>query len=203
LVEISICFYFVCEIFGWAIIHLNVYEIFFFSFAFPNVQNYIWLKYNRYHIDNKKIPANFLFYASIIKIMVFFLLFFFFILIFIINYTYGNKDFNMFNLWGVILTLTLHNNDTTPRHNGVEGKWFLYTKCTINVQHPFIWGGLHTLWGPPHVKGCCTFVVGVMYNYHYSEWSLCVGPTSLCFGVVSLLCSVSVLIISLNLYELN
>jgi hypothetical protein len=147
-------------------------RFFFFSFAFPNVQNYIWLKYNRYHIDNKKIPANFLFYASIIKIMVFFLLFFFFILIFIINYTYVNKDFNMFNLWGVILTLTLHNNDTTPRHNGVEGKWFLYTKCTINVQHPFIWGGLHTLWGPPHVKGCCTFVVGVMYNYHYSFKSI-------------------------------
>jgi hypothetical protein len=24
------------------------------------------------------------------------------------------------------------------------------------------------VWGPPHVKGCCTFVVGVMYNYHYS-----------------------------------
>jgi uncharacterized protein HemY len=67
-------------------------RFFFFSrsFAFSNVQNYIRLKYNRYHIDNKRNPANFLFYTLIIKIMVFFLLFFFFILIFILNYTYGN-----------------------------------------------------------------------------------------------------------------
>jgi hypothetical protein len=44
----------------------------------------------------------------------------------------------------------------------------MYTKCTTNVQHSFTWGGFHSIWSPPHVKGCCKFVVGMMYNYHYS-----------------------------------
>jgi hypothetical protein len=35
---------------------------------------------------------------------------------------------------GVILTLTLHNNDTIPRHNGVEGKCWIYNTNTITVQ---------------------------------------------------------------------
>jgi hypothetical protein len=60
-------------------------------------------------------------------------------------------------------------------------------KCTTNVQQPFIWGGSHNVWGPPHVKGCCIFVVGVMYNYHYSleKHQLHVGYTPLSHGGVT------------------
>jgi hypothetical protein len=40
------------------------------------------------------------------------------------------------DLWGVILTLTLHNNDTTPRHNGVGsmcGPHFIVPWCCVIV----------------------------------------------------------------------
>jgi hypothetical protein len=44
------------------------------------------------------------------------------------------KSYN--SLWEMIKTLTLHNNDTTPRHNGVESMWlppFTSTRYTTST----------------------------------------------------------------------
>jgi hypothetical protein len=66
-----------------------------------------------------------------------------------------------------------------------------YNNCTT-IPHMRVGP---TYWGPPHVRGCCTVVVLVLYKNQIPEWNPCVGPTSLYLSVVSLLCSVSVLII--------
>jgi len=86
----------------------------------------------------------------------------------------------------VIFTLTLYNNDTTPRHNRVE---------SMCIQQ---WHNTKTQWSGVHVYTTMTQHQDTM------EWSSCVGSTSLYLSVVSLLCSVNVLIISMwILWEAN
>jgi len=55
---------------------------------------------------------------------------------------------------------------------------------------PLTWGGPHTLWGPPHMRGllytCCKNVVRELVLVGFMPW---------CCVIVDLLCSVSILII--------
>jgi hypothetical protein len=53
---------------------------------------------------------------------------------------------------------------------GIFQVWiYIYIyRIMIVVHHPFTWGEPYSVWSPPHVKGWCTFVVHLVYNYHSS-----------------------------------